>query len=35
MQQLKENIDSINTELTNEMLEKIETIHLQQPNPCP
>ena len=35
MQQLKENIDSSNVELTNEVLEKIECIHQQQPNPCP
>ena len=35
MQQLKENIDSINTTLSDEVLEKIEQIHQQQPNPCP
>jgi len=35
MQQLKENIESINIELTSDVLEKIEAIHQQQPNPCP
>jgi len=35
MQQLKENIDSIDVELTKEVLEKIEAMHQQQPNPCP
>jgi len=35
MRQLKENIDSINVKLTDDVLEKIELIHQQQPNPCP
>lgn len=35
MQQLKENIESIDVELTTDVLEKIERIHQQQPNPCP
>ena len=35
MQQLKENIESINVKLTDEVLEKIESIHQQHPNPCP
>ena len=35
MQQLQENIDSINIELTEDVLEKIEHIHVSQPNPCP
>ena len=35
MSQLKENIDSINVELTEDVLEKIENIHKLQPNPCP
>ncbi len=35
MQQLKENIDSINVDLREEVLERIEEIHQQQPNPCP
>ncbi|WP_452602006.1 aldo/keto reductase [Pontimicrobium sp. MEBiC06410] len=33
--QLKENIDSINIELTNNLLEKINTIHQNKPNPAP
>ena len=35
MQQLKENIASINVKLSDEALEKVEMIHQQQPNPCP
>ncbi len=35
MQQLRENIDSINVKLTEEVLEKIEQIHVSHPNPCP
>ncbi len=35
IQQLQENIDSINIKLSDEILEKIEQIHQQQPNPCP
>ncbi len=35
MQQLKENIESIDVKLTADVLEKIERIHQQQPNPCP
>ena len=35
MQQLKENIDSIDVDLSEEVLERIEEIHQQQPNPCP
>lgn len=35
MQQLKEDISSIDVELSDEALEKIEVIHQQQPNPCP
>ena len=34
MKQLKEDIDSIDLTLTNEMLEEIENIHLSDPNPC-
>ena len=34
MYQLKENIDSIDIVLTNEMLKEIEDIHLSDPNPC-
>ena len=35
MKQLRENIDSINIKLTEDVLEKIEHIHVSQPNPCP
>ena len=35
MEQLKENIDSINVELTDELMEKINLIHNNNPNPSP
>ena len=35
MDQLKENIDSINLVLTDELIAEIEAIHTSQPNPCP
>ena len=35
MEQLKENIDSINVELSDEVLEGIEAIHNASPNPAP
>jgi aryl-alcohol dehydrogenase-like predicted oxidoreductase len=35
MDQLKENIDSINVNLSPETLKKIEEIHLKIPNPAP
>ena len=35
MQQLKENIDSINVNLKEDVIEKIEQLHQQHPNPCP
>ncbi|MDC1092775.1 aldo/keto reductase [Pelagibacteraceae bacterium] len=35
MKQLKENIDSINVELTDEIVEKINLIHNNNPNPSP
>ena len=35
MEQLKENIESINTELTDEMMERINLIHSNNPNPAP
>ena len=35
MEQLKENIDSINIELTDEIMEKINLIHNNNPNPSP
>ena len=34
MEQLKENIDSVDVRLTKEMLLAIEEIHLSDPNPC-
>ncbi len=34
MEQLKENIDSIDITLTNDILQEIEDIHLYDPNPC-
>ena len=34
MEQLKENIDSINLTLPQEILDEIENIHLSDPNPC-
>ncbi len=35
MDQLKENIDSVNIELTNEIVDKIDKIHNNNPNPSP
>ena len=35
MEQLKENIDSIDVELTDEIMEKINLIHNNNPNPSP
>jgi len=35
MEQLKENIDSINIELSDEIMEKINLIHNNNPNPSP
>ena len=34
MAQLKENIDSIDLNLSEEILKEIEDIHLSDPNPC-
>ena len=34
LKQLKDNIDSINIILTDEILNEIEEIHLSDPNPC-
>ena len=34
MDQLKENIDSIEIKLSKEILDQIEDIHLSDPNPC-
>jgi len=35
MAQLKENIASIDIQLSDEILKKIETIHQEGPNPSP
>ena len=35
LEQLAEDIDSINVTLPDELIEEIEAIHQQQPNPCP
>jgi len=35
MEQLKANIASIDLELEQEVMEKIESIHSEFPNPCP
>ena len=35
MEQLKENIESINIKLDKKVIEKIEEIHKQNPNPSP
>ena len=35
MKQLKENIDSINIELSDEIIDKINQIHNNNPNPSP
>ena len=35
MEQLKENIDSVNIELSDEILNQIDVIHNNNPNPSP
>ncbi len=35
LEQLKENIDSVNIQLSSELLEEIEAIHNAIPNPAP
>ena len=35
MDQLRENIDSINIKLTNEVMDKINIIHNNNPSPSP
>ena len=35
MEQLKENIESINIDLSEEILEEVNKVHLSQPNPAP
>ena len=34
MDQLKENIDSIDLKLSEQILKEIEDVHLSNPNPC-
>ena len=35
MEQLKENIESVDVDLSNEIIEKINLIHSNNPNPTP
>jgi aryl-alcohol dehydrogenase-like predicted oxidoreductase len=35
MEQLRSNIESINIELSKDLLKEIEAIHISHPNPCP
>jgi aryl-alcohol dehydrogenase-like predicted oxidoreductase len=35
MDQLKENVESINIEFTDEMMDKVNEIHNNNPNPSP
>ena len=35
MDQLKENVESIDIEFTNEMMERVNEIHNSNPNPSP
>ena len=35
MDQLKENVESINVEFTDEMMERVNEIHNNNPNPSP
>ena len=35
MEQLKENIDSVNINFTDEMMERVDKIHNENPNPSP
>ena len=35
MEQLKENLESIDIKLSNEIIEKINLIHNKNPNPSP
>ena len=34
-EQLKTNIESVNVELTNEIIEEINDVQKTYPNPCP
>ena len=35
MDQLKENLDTVNIDFTDEMMEGVEKIHNENPNPSP
>ena len=35
MEQLKENVESINIEFTDEMMDRVNEIHNNNPNPSP
>ena len=35
MEQLKENIESVEINLTDEIIEEINEVHAKQPNPAP
>jgi aryl-alcohol dehydrogenase-like predicted oxidoreductase len=35
MDQLKENVESVNIEFTDEMMDKVNEIHNNNPNPSP
>ena len=35
MEQLKTDIDSVDLDMSEELLAEIEAAHLEQPNPCP
>ncbi len=35
LEQLQTNIDSVDLTLSDELVQKIEAVHLQTPNPCP
>ena len=35
LEQLKQNCDSINTEIPHEAMQKIQQVHMTHPNPCP
>ena len=35
MEQLKTDIESVNVELTKEVLKEINNVHSLYPNPCP
>ena len=35
LEQLKHNLDSINLNLSEDVIQAIESIHRMHPNPCP